>query len=123
MHGDTCVKTYREEQIELKHYPRESGNLKDGESTETINYEYYKTRTRHPSYEFHSQQVNGRFERQKLLTEIVKKESPINIEIAYRRLVSIWGIEKIGSRIQETLDETLRECRAENSISKKGNFL
>lgn len=86
-----------------------------------IEYKYFKCRKMYSSYEFNL--GDSAFRRSDVLIEIVKREGPIHIDLAKRRLISAWGIGRIGSVVEETLERTIRNCIRGNEIHKKGNFL
>jgi len=86
-----------------------------------IEYECFKYRRSYPAYEFNLGESAPR--RNDTLEEIVEQEGPIHIELVEKRLISVWGISRIGSVVKETLEKTIRNCLRQNKIYKKGNFL
>jgi hypothetical protein len=86
-----------------------------------IEYKCFKCRKLYSSYEFNL--GDSAFRRSDVLIEIVEKEGPIHVDLAKRRLISAWGIGRIGSVVEETLERTIRNCIRRNEIHKKGNFL
>jgi hypothetical protein len=58
-----------------------------------------------------------------LLKEIVEKEGPVHAEIAARRLADAWGLHRIGSRMTQAVDDTIRYLVRSHGASKRGDFL
>ena len=86
-----------------------------------IEYRCFKYRKLYSSYEFNL--GDSAFRRNEVLKEIVEREGPIHIDLAKRRLIDAWGIGRIGSVVEETLEKTIRNCIRKNEIYKKGDFL
>lgn len=84
-------------------------------------YSVYKRRNIYPSYEFNLPENCDK--RADILVEIVKHESPIHVDLASRRLLSIWGIQRMGSVVEENVDKTIRGCLRKEYIFRKGKFL
>ena len=91
------------------------------DTEEIITYRCFKYRGTYPSYEFNL--IDSASRRDEILTELVGEEGPMHIDLTKRRLISVWGISRIGSIVEETLDQTIRNCLRQNRIYKKGNFL
>ena len=71
--------------------------------------------------EFHLPQY--RREQNRLLTELVKEEGPIHVQYAARRLVSAWGLGRIGSRVVDAIKEAVRLCQKGGNLRIEGKFL
>ncbi len=106
--------------IEISYTKNKTEDFKD--STEgIIGYKYFKCYRPFSSYEFNLTDSGVR--RGNVLIEIVNQEGPIHVDLAKRRLISAWGIGRIGSVVEETLERTIRNCIKGTGICKKGNFL
>jgi len=55
--------------------------------------------------------------------EVVLEESPIHEEIAARRVANAAGVSRMGSRIQEALDEAIQYAAREGWVRKKRHLL
>jgi superfamily I DNA and/or RNA helicase/very-short-patch-repair endonuclease len=119
--GGFCVSSPVEtHRIEISYTKNKTEDLKD--STEgIIAYKYFKCYRPFSSYEFNLADSGVR--RGNVLIEIVEQEGPIHVDLAKRRLISAWGIGRIGSVVEETLERTIRNCIKGTGICKKGNFL
>ncbi|MDY6778007.1 MAG: DUF3320 domain-containing protein, partial [Candidatus Nanohaloarchaea archaeon] len=62
-----------------------------------------------PSYDLHP-----------ILRDIVKSDAPIKSREAYKRAIEPWGISRIGSRIEQSLDDYVRRSSV---ITKRGDVL
>jgi len=59
----------------------------------------------------------------KLLREIVKKEGPVHVEIATRRLAEAWGLHRVGSRMTHAVDDAIRYLLRSHGAVRRGDFL
>lgn len=116
-----CIKsTVQPSTIEISYRRNKTEDFKTA-TKGIIEYKCFKCRKLYSSYEFNL--GDSAFRRNELLKEIVEQECPIHIELAKRRLIVIWGIGRIGSIVEETLERTIRNCIRKNEIYKKGHFL
>ena len=53
---------------------------------------------------------------------IVRIEGPIHSEEIARRLATVWGLDRAGSRIQKVTDDGLRALARENRLTRDGSF-
>ena len=119
--GGFCVNgSVENPRIEISYAKNKTEDFKD--STEgIIGYRYFKCYRPFSSYEFNL--ADSGVKRDNVLVEIVNQEGPIHVDLAKRRLISAWGIGRIGSVVEETLERTIRNCIKRTGICKKGNFL
>lgn len=71
--------------------------------------------------DFHSAEY--RTEQCRLLEKLVEKEGPIHIDYATRRLVTAWGLGRIGTRIVEAVKEAVKLCERNGKLVIRGKFL
>jgi hypothetical protein len=71
--------------------------------------------------EFHFQE--NRQLQSRLLEELVKEEGPIHFDYAVRRLASVWGLKRRGSRIVQAVREALNLLLRNRKVIIKGHFL
>jgi very-short-patch-repair endonuclease/tetratricopeptide (TPR) repeat protein len=57
------------------------------------------------------------------IREVVRKESPIHEDVAMRRVTHAAGVSRMGSRIQDALQEGIRYAAREGWIKKKRHLL
>lgn len=85
---------------------------------------YRKTRLDmpYPYYDMHEPEARGVIEQ--IFRTVVKAEAPIHIELLYRRAADVWYVERIGSRIRENLERTLKNyLKAEHVVTRRGDFI
>jgi hypothetical protein len=59
----------------------------------------------------------------RLLTGLVEKEGPINIDYAVQRLADAWGVRRAGPRVVDASREVVRLCSGSGLIRVEGEFL
>jgi very-short-patch-repair endonuclease len=59
----------------------------------------------------------------KILNEIVDVEGPIHIELATRRLANALGFQKVGSRVREAVNSSVRILIKEGKVKRVNKFL
>jgi hypothetical protein len=75
----------------------------------------------HDGNDFHDPQYLE--EQSELLAEIVRKEGPIHIELATKRILAAWGLTRAGERIRGVIAKAVRHCARKSWLKKCGNFL
>jgi very-short-patch-repair endonuclease len=75
----------------------------------------------HNGHDFHDPQYLE--EQSELLAEIVRKEGPIHIELATKRVLAAWGLTRAGERIRGVMAKAVRHCARKSWLKKCGNFL
>ncbi len=119
--GYCAGSSYKRHEIEIRYDKRKPNDFKEMSVDGVIAYSVYKRRNMYPSYEFNLPESNEK--RADIIVEIVKQESPIHIQLASKRLLSIWGIQRMGSVVEDTVDKTIRLCLRREYIFRKGRFL
>jgi len=54
---------------------------------------------------------------------IVRDEGPIKISLAKRRAAEAWGLQRIGSRVDQSLDRAIRYAHGQRILERRGSFL
>lgn len=54
---------------------------------------------------------------------IVRDEGPIEISLAKRRAAEAWGLQRIGSRVDQSLDRAIRYAHGQRILERRGSFL
>ena len=127
-HSDSTNPGLKKESIRALDFQMETKRIKlkpneeAGILAETIPYKVCKLR---PSSkigpEFHLPEY--RREQSRLFAKLVEEEGPVHIQYAARRLVSAWGLERIGPRIVDAIKEAVRLCQKEGTLRRQGKFL
>ena len=127
-HSDSAKPGLKKESIRALDFQIETKRIKlkpneeAGILAETIPYKVCKLR---PSSkigpEFHLPEY--RREQSRLFAKLVEEEGPVHIQYAARRLVSAWGLERIGPRIVDAIKEVVRLCQKEGTLRRQGKFL
>jgi very-short-patch-repair endonuclease len=61
---------------------------------------------------------------QRLFREILETEAPVQRDLLYRRAATVWGIERIGSRIRANLDRALGGLlKADREVEQDGDTI
>ncbi|MEI8349821.1 MAG: DUF3320 domain-containing protein [Candidatus Omnitrophota bacterium] len=113
--------SHKSHEIEIRYDKREPNDFKENFVDGIVEYSIYKRRNTYPSYEFNLPESCEK--RADILVEIVRHESPIHVDLVSRRLLSIWGIQRMGSVVEDTMDRTVRYCLRKEYIFRKGKFL
>jgi len=58
-----------------------------------------------------------------VLLEVVQIEGPIREDLAIRRTAALWGLSRMGSRIEERAQRALGLCRQRNRVVTRDGFL
>ncbi|MWA01916.1 DUF3320 domain-containing protein [Actinomadura sp. LD22] len=73
-------------------------------------------------YEMH--EPGSRALLQRLFLETLAVEAPIQRDVLYRRVATVWGIERLGSRIRSNLDAALADLlRDDSEVEQDGDTL
>ncbi|WP_181663259.1 DUF3320 domain-containing protein [Actinomadura madurae] len=73
-------------------------------------------------YEMHMPESRGLLQR--LFLEVLKTEAPIQREVLFRRVATVWAVGRIGPRIRANLDRALSDLlRADPSVEQDGDTL
>jgi very-short-patch-repair endonuclease len=59
----------------------------------------------------------------RLLTELVKGEGPIHVELATRRLRQTWKLDRAGDRVWQTVEKVIADCEGRKQLVRRGDFL
>ena len=54
---------------------------------------------------------------------IVRDEGPIQISLAKRRAAEAWGLQRIGSRVDQSLDRAIQYAHRQRALERRGSFL
>ena len=59
----------------------------------------------------------------RILNEIVKVEGPLHIELAAHRLAYALGFQRVGNRVREAVNRSIRNLLREEAIKRVNKFL
>ena len=57
------------------------------------------------------------------LAQLVAAEGPLHVEIASHRLKDHWGLQRLGPRMQATVNQALRAAEKAGALVRRGDFL
>jgi hypothetical protein len=58
-----------------------------------------------------------------ILRNIVDAEGPIHRELASKRLLKAWGISRMGNKVEDAINESIRMCERRGYLNCIGDFL
>ena len=70
--------------------------------------------------ELHRQTIS---ELAKAVTEVVKIESPVHVDLAALRIRQLWGLKRAGTRIKSAIQAGIAAARRDKLIYQSGDFL
>lgn len=118
--GGYCAPNYQYKnyQVEIGYKVAKPQDISEQNTKKFIQYKVYRRKGTLPAYEF-NRNDDRRIE---LLTCIVESEGPIHKDLAVKRMMSCWGINRLGNIIQESFDRTVRSCLRTHYFYRKGDF-
>jgi hypothetical protein len=54
---------------------------------------------------------------------VVEVEGPVHVDVVVRRVRTLWGLKRSGSRVQEALDGAIEHAVTEDRVRREGRFL
>ncbi len=59
----------------------------------------------------------------KAVTEVVKIESPVHIDLVVLRIRTLWGLAKAGAKIRNAIEDGVQYAERNDMVRRKGNYL
>ena len=95
---------------------------KTGIIAETIPYKVCKLQPSNKiGSEFHLPQY--RQEQSRLIAKLVEEEGPVHVQYTARRLISAWGLGRMGPRVVKAIKQAVKLCQKEGTLRREGKFL